>query len=255
MTITSPRFSLILFSLLIASFVTHAEVPVWQYEVIKRFRHDTHAYTQGLLIHNHTVYESTGLYGRSDLRRYAFADHEPDKIALPRRYFGEGIAVVGDRLYQLTWQEGIVYVYDVKSFKMLGRMRLPTQEGWGLTSNGKLMFMTDGSSTLYRILPNGFKIIAQVEVTADGKPVDKLNELEYIDGLIYANVYETDRIAVIDPDTGKIQAWLDLKGLTGPWTPTDPGAVLNGIAYDAKDQATYVTGKLWPWMYQIRVKK
>ena len=226
-------------------------VPVYTYEIINRYPHDADAFTQGLVFDNGVLYEGTGRYGRSSLREVDLATSDIKQIyELPAQYFGEGITVFGDRLIQLTWKSRTGFIYDRDSFERKGDFTYAT-EGWGLTHDGERLIMSDGTATLYFLDPLTFNTIGHIEVYDHDTPVDRLNELEYINGRVYANVWQTDDIAVIDPDSGQVTAWLGLSGLLPPdhSTPVD---VLNGIAYDAANDRLFVTGKLWPWLFEIR---
>lgn len=228
-------------------------VPVYTYEIVNRYPHDTGAFTQGLAFDRGTLYEGTGLYGRSSLRRVELATGKVKQIhELPAQYFGEGITVLEDVIVQLTWKSGRGFIYDRDSFKPKGDFTYAT-EGWGITHDGERLIMSDGTSTLYFLDPATFSTISHIQVYDNDTPVDSLNELEYINGQVYANVWQTDYIAVIDPDSGRVTAWLDLSGLLSPQDHSAPVDVLNGIAYDAVNDRLLVTGKLWPWLYEIRL--
>lgn len=223
------------------------------FRVIHTYPHDSHAFTQGLLYLDGHLYESTGLEGQSSLR---VEDLETGKIlqyvAIPAKYFGEGLAAFGDKLFQLTWQNHLALVYDRATLHMLHTFSYPG-EGWGLTSDGKNLILSDGTPTLRFLDPATFKEVRRVTVTSAGKPVEKLNELEFIHGEIYANIWYSDRIARISPQTGKVLGWIDLTGLLPAAQKTSDGAVLNGIAYDAVHDRLFVTGKLWPSILEIQI--
>ncbi len=229
-----------------------AETPVYGYRVIAVYPHDSNAFTQGLVYYHGNFYEGAGLRGRSSLRR---VDLETGQVlqyrALPDAYFGEGVTLYDDRLYQLTWQSHVGFIYDRASFDFLSSFKYPT-EGWGLTHNGRELIMSDGTPTLHFLDPDTLQELRQVSVRDEKGPVWQLNELEYIDGEVYANVWQTDRIARIDPETGRVKAWIDLSGLLPP--EDRPGAnVLNGIAWDDAGDRLFVTGKLWPKLFQIEL--
>jgi len=229
-----------------------AAAPEHTYQVVKVFPHDTSAFTQGLVYEDGQLIESTGRYGASTLRRVELETGGVlASVPLQSSYFGEGTTVLGDTIYQLTWREETAFVYDAASFEVTGTFSYPT-EGWGLTHNGSELIMSDGSQDLYFRDPDTFAELRRVEVTDGGAPVIRLNELEYINGEVWANQWLTDRIARIDPVTGEVMAWVDLSGIIDP-EPGDPNAVLNGIAYDAATGRLFVTGKYWPWLYEIRV--
>lgn len=231
---------------------THA-VPVEAYRVVHTFPHDPNAFTQGLVFVDGMLYESTGLRGQSSLRMVDLASGRVlQEHALPAQYFGEGLTDWGSHLIQLTWQSHVGFVYDRFSFRLLRTFPCPW-DGWGLTHDSRHLILSDGSSELYLLDPATFKEAGKISVTADGKPVENLNELEYIHGEIYANIWETNRIARISPTTGKVLDWIDLAGLRPASTMDNDNAVLNGIAYDSKTGRLFVTGKLWPKMYEIRL--
>lgn len=221
--------------------------------VVKTYPHDPSAFTQGLTLDDGWLYEGTGGYGRSSIRRIDLDSGQVAQLAtLDRAYFGEGIAILDERLYQLTWQQGTVFVYDVKSFHPLARFRY-AGEGWGLTTDGELLIVSDGSNELRYFEPADFTVVRTVAVTDGGTPVVRLNELEYINGEIWANVWGEERIARIDPRSGKVLAWLDLSGLH-PRDRRGMDDVLNGIAYDAAANRVFVTGKHWPRLFELRVE-
>lgn len=224
---------------------------VSSYRMIRSYPHDRQAFTQGLVFDAGFFYEGTGLQGRSSLRKLEPASGRIlKKINLEPSYFGEGITVFGDRIVQLTWQSHVGFVYDKSSFRVLRTFAYP-QEGWGVTHDGKRLMMSDGTSVLHFLDPNEYREIGTLGVHDERGPVTGLNELEYVQGLIYANVWPTDRIAVIHPRSGRVEAWLDLKGLLGP-ADSQGIDVLNGIAYDGRGDRLFVTGKLWPKMFEIR---
>ena len=230
-----------------------ATAPVARYEVVRSYPHDPQAFTQGLVYLDGVLYEGTGLNGKSSLRKVKLENGEVLQIQpLEARYFGEGIAVVGDTIVQLTWQSGMGFVYDRASFKRL-RSFTYTGEGWGLTFDGTRLIMSDGSDTLRFLDPKTFKEQGRIQVKDGNRPVEELNELEFVKGEIYANVWSTERIVRIAPATGAVTGWIDLKGLL---TPTEAAGVdvLNGIAYDAAGDRLFVTGKLWPKLFYIRVR-
>ncbi len=225
----------------------------YAYEVVKVYPHDENAFTQGLVIENGVLYESTGLYGNSSLRR---VDLETGNVlqmhALPPELFGEGITVFGNRIIQLTWRNQTGFVYDKNSFELAQEFSYPT-EGWGITNDGSQLIMSDGTSTLYFLNPETFDKTGQVEVhDRDNNPVPYLNELEYINGKVYANIWREEKIAVIDHHTGQVTAWIDLAGIYNQVT-YNPSSVLNGIAYDETGDGLFVTGKLWSQLFQIKL--
>lgn len=234
--------------------VPEPTAPVWSYQVVAEYPHDPDAYTQGLLINDGQLYEGTGRYGESGLRRVEMETGEVlQSHSLSEDYFGEGIAAVDDRIYQLTWLAGTGFVYDMESFTELETFSYPTQ-GWGLTYDGDRLIMSDGTSRIFFRNPETFEEIGVIEVHDDGLPVSNLNELEYINGEIWANIYTTDWIVRIDPLTGAILSWIDMSGLLpAEAAESDEVDVLNGIAYDPVADRLLVTGKLWPTMFEIEV--
>jgi glutaminyl-peptide cyclotransferase len=227
--------------------------PVSRYEIVRTYPHDRAAFTQGLFFLDGFLYEGTGLNGQSGIRKVRLENGEVVQVRkLESDYFGEGIAAVGDAIVQLTWQAGVGFVYDRATFE---RRRSFTYEGegWGLTYDGTRLIMSDGTPVLRFLDPKTFKVIGRLEVKDGGRPVDDLNELEMVKGEIFANVWSTDRIARISPKTGAVTGWIDLRGLL---SPADAAGVdvLNGIAYDAAHDRLFVTGKLWPKLFEIRLR-
>lgn len=230
-----------------------AGVPVFGYEVVNTYPHDRGAFTQGLLIHDGILYEGTGIKGRSSLRK---VDLETGKVLkehdIPGVYFGEGIAADGGRIVQLTWQSHKGFVYDRNTFELIKTFDYPT-EGWGITYDGRDFIMSDGSATLYFLDPESFGEVGRLEVYDDKGPVTRLNELEYVKGEVFANVWGSDRIARIDPKTGRVTGWIELGGLLSAADRKTPVDVLNGIAYDDETGRFFVTGKLWPKIFEIKI--
>lgn len=225
----------------------------YTYVIIDQFSHDPQAFTQGLVYSDGFFYEGTGLYGQSSLRKTIPQSGEVlKKINLTENLFGEGITLYNGKIIQLTWRENLGLVYDRESFAVLEVFSYST-EGWGLTCDEKHLIMSDGSSTLTFLDPDTYKPVRQIEVTSSQGPVRNLNELEYIKGEIYANVWLTDYIVRIDPRTGRVTGWIDLSGLFQPDAAADPVDVLNGIAYDYEQDRIFVTGKLWPVILEIRL--
>ncbi len=226
--------------------------PVYGYRVVNDYPHDPNSFTQGLLFDRGSLYESTGLYGRSTIRKADLKTGVVLRIRhLPPHYFGEGLAIWKDRLIQLTWRSRRGFVYD-RDFHKSGEFEYQT-EGWGITQNGEHLIMSDGTDTLRFWEPVRFTEVRRVHVHDHGGPIRFINELEYIEGEIYANVWGTDYLARISPDTGGITGWIDLKGLLGPSIRLPPGCVLNGIAYDKTKDRLFVTGKFWPRLFEIRL--
>ncbi len=220
-------------------------------EVLSTRPHDPAAYTQGLLLQGQMLYESTGRYGQSSLRRVDPQSGEVlQRIDLPQAVFGEGLARRGDRLVQLTYLEQTAFVYTIEGFLSVGRFSYQGQ-GWGLCYDGEHFLMSNGSSALTVRDPVTFEVVDQIDVTSQGMPVLNLNELEYVDGFVYANVYRTDRIVRIEKDTGKVTANIDAAGLLSPAEALHAD-VLNGIAYDREKEVFLITGKLWPKLFEVR---
>ncbi len=225
--------------------------PVYSYTIVNSYPHDPAAFTQGLVYADGVLYEGTGLRGQSTLRRVDLETGTVlEQIALEPEYFGEGIALFGDTIFQLTWQSNVGFRYAQESFERLGEFTYPT-EGWGLTHDGEQLIMSNGTAMLSFRDPATFAEIGRVQVTAASGPITRLNELEYIQGEVYANVWQTDRIARIDPATGHVTAWIDLSGLLSPEERQPPVDVLNGIAYDPTTDRLFVTGKRWPKLFEI----
>ncbi|MDE2803964.1 MAG: glutaminyl-peptide cyclotransferase [Gemmatimonadota bacterium] len=227
-------------------------VAVLGYELRRTLPHDPSGYTQGLLIHDGVFFESTGQYGESDVRRVDIATGEVlHSHGLSDEHFGEGIALVGDKLIQLTWKAGLAFVYDAATLAREGTFSYEG-EGWGLCHDGESLFMSDGSNTLQRRDPATFELLDHIDVTRSGFSVRNLNELECVGDDIYANIYLRDEIVRIDKTTGEVTGQLDAFGLSlASGRPADAGAVFNGIAYDEATGTFYVTGKLWPSMFEI----
>lgn len=224
------------------------------YERVDRFAHDPQAFTQGFLFHDGHFYESTGRYGQSTVRKVEVETGEViERTALPDQVFGEGLALRGDdQLVVLTWREQVGFVIELDGLQAEAIFRYPGQ-GWGLTTgpDGRL-YMSDGSDEIRVLDPETLTETGRIAVTAGGEPLGRLNELEWIEGEIWANVWQDERIARIDPETGDVTAWVDLTGLREDKTP-GPDDVLNGIAWDAENERLFVTGKLWPHVYEIEL--
>jgi len=229
-------------------------VPVYGYKVVATFPHDPAAFTQGLVFSGGELYESTGLEGASTLRRVELeTGRVRQRIAVPREHFAEGLALVGDALVQLTWRSGVGFVYDRKTFAKRRTFPVKT-EGWGLAYDGtSRLVMSDGSDRLFYLDPNTFAVARTVRVRSSGVPVDRLNELEWVEGEIWANVWTTDRIARIAPSSGEVVGWIALDTLWPRDRRTGGADVLNGIAYDPAQRRIFVTGKMWPRLYQIAI--
>jgi glutamine cyclotransferase len=231
------------------------QVPTYGFEVVNAWPHDRGSFTQGLVFHDGSLYESAGQYGESSLRR---VELETGRVLQKRdvapQYFAEGMTLFGGKIYQLTWQNQLGFVYDPATFQPAGTFRYDG-EGWGLTHDGESLILSDGSNQLRYLDPATFAVRRTVGVYDRGRAVVKLNELEYVKGEIYANVWHSDRVARIDPRTGRVTGWIDLAGLLpAAERGNDSDAVLNGIAYDERGDRLFVTGKLWPKLFEIRLK-
>lgn len=228
----------------------------WSIEVVKEYPHDTGSYTQGLFFHEGRLFETTGLNGKSTLRINNLATGEAQELRkFSRKYFAEGSVVLGDRLYVLTWTNKVVFVYDPQTLEYRSTWSYP-REGWGLTTDGRSLIASDGSSKLY-FMNADLKVEKTLTVTLNGRALRLLNELEWIDGKIWANIYTTDSIAVIDPKTGVVEALVDCSGLLPESLRTQDTDVLNGIAVlgEGRSQRIFLTGKNWPRLYEVRVQK
>lgn len=238
-------------------------LPVSGYEIVKTYPHDPKAFTQGLLYHDGFLYESTGQEGSSSLRKVEIETGKVvQKFDLPTESFAEGIVVVGDKIYQLTWQEGIARVFDIKDFKLIREFTYQG-EGWGITTDGTNLFMTDSTHVMRVLNPETFKTSRMLVVMReDGKPLMRLNELEFVKGEIWANIWHSEQpevlgkpnhIARIDPATGKLLGWINLDGISPDDIKRDEENTLNGIAYDAATDRIFVTGKKWKKLFEIKI--
>lgn len=236
-------------------FLTNTKAPVYTVKIINVYPHDREAFTQGLFYHEGFLYESTGLHGKSSLRKTDLKTGKIiKKIALPDQYFAEGITLHKNKIYQLTWTNKLMFVYDSGNFKRIRAIKY-SGEGWGITSDGQKLFMSDGSAKITCRDPDTFAVKSVLHV-ADGKTViSGINELEYIGGEIWANIFMEDIIARISPSTGEILGWVDLTPLYSMMNKYEGIDVLNGIAYDEKKERIFVTGKYWPYIFEIRIKK
>jgi glutamine cyclotransferase len=234
---------------------SNGPVPKYGYQILNIYPHDSNAFTQGLILVDGKLLESTGQEGSSSLRIV-----EPDtgvvlrKVDVPAPYFAEGITVLNGKVYQLTWQHEEGFIYDAQTLERVGQFKY-RGEGWGITSDGQSLIMSDGSSRLEFLDPATFGVTRTINVVDGPNAIKNLNELEFVKGEIYANVWHADRIAVIDPQSGRLKAWIDLKGLMPEGEQLDQEAVLNGIAYDQAKDTFFVTGKLWPRMFEIKIKR
>lgn len=233
--------------------------PTISYSILSQYPHDTSAFTQGLEFYKGKLYEGTGDFENSSLR---ITDHKTGKVEKKHMMgspsiFGEGITIFNNRLYQLTWQSHIVYMYDINNIdKPVKTFKWP-YDGWGLTNNGKHLIISDGTAVLYFVNPDDFRLLSTIRVADNSGPVNYLNELEYIDGFVYANVYETDLIVKINPESGQVVGKMDLSGLEEKFFPNQVppgrGLVLNGIAYDSTAKRMFITGKQWPKLFELKL--
>ncbi|CAN5694537.1 glutaminyl-peptide cyclotransferase [soil metagenome] len=238
-----------------ASNANAESVPKYGYEIVNTWPHDNDAYTQGLVFHDGKLLESTGQEGRSSLRSV-----EPEtgkvlkKINIPRPYFAEGITLFKGKIYQLTWQHQLGFIYDAERLEKLGEFSY-RGEGWGLTNDGSSLIMSDGTNRIRFLDPDNFRVNRTISVREGRTAVDRINELEYVHGEIYANIWHNERVARIEPQTGRVLGWIDLTGLRARSDANDNEAVLNGIAFDEANDRLFVTGKSWPTLFEIRVKQ
>ncbi|HBL53865.1 MAG TPA: glutamine cyclotransferase [Syntrophaceae bacterium] len=230
-----------------------SKAPVASIVVKNTYPHDTEAFTQGLLFHQGFFYESTGLLGKSTLARKDMKTGKVlQEVKLPREFFGEGIVLLKDKIYQLTWQNEAVLIYDARSLREIKRMKY-TGEGWGLASDGKYLLMSNGSSTITFRDPKSFKTVREIQVRDGDNPVERLNELEFIKGEIWANVYMEDVIVRISPKNGRVTGWIDLSELRSYLARSARVDVINGIAYDGEANRIFLTGKYWPKIFEIQI--
>ncbi len=248
--------TLLLALLLAATTVQRAPtpVPVQGVEIKATYPHDAQAFTQGLFFAEGQLYESTGLPGQSDVRKVRLADGKVlQRAVIPADQFGEGSTAWGKEIVSLTWQHGIAHRWDRATLRRTGGFRYQG-EGWGLTQDGRSLILSDGTPSLRFIDPVTFEEQRRITVTVDGQPVAQLNELEWVGGEIWANIWQTSRIARVDPATGAVKGWIDLAGLARLHASTDPDKVPNGIAYEPRSKRLFVTGKRWPKLYEIKLK-
>lgn len=227
--------------------------PVSRVRVLGEFPHDARAFTQGLVVSDGHLYEGTGKKGESSLRRVDLKTGRVERIVpMDPAYFGEGITVFQDRIFQITWQDRIAFVYDLKTMRQIKTHRY-ADEGWGLTHDGKNLIMSDGTSLLRFLDPETFEVVRRVRVRGPQGPIDKLNELEYVKGEVLANIWYSDRIVRISPESGEVLGWIDLGGAFPDRMRRNREEVLNGIAYDSTEDRLFVTGKNWPRLYEIEI--
>ena len=233
----------------------NAVVPEFGYQVVNIWPHDPSAFTQGLVFLDGKMIESTGQVGRSSLRNVELQTGKIlKKLDVPAPYFAEGIAHLNNKIYQLTWEQQLGFIYDAQTFEKVGQFQYDG-EGWGLTTDGRSLILSDGSNRLRFLDPDSFRVTKTIAVMDGKMPVRDLNELEFVNGEIYANIWHEDRIAAINPQSGRVTAWIDLAGLLQPGDVQDGEAVLNGIAYDQASDRIFVTGKLWPRLFEIKIKR
>ena len=237
----------------------HKDAPLIGYNIVNIYPHDTTAYTQGLQLYNGKLYEGTGDYEKSALLITDLKTGKEEKKHSigTDKIFGEGITIFKGKIYQLTWQSHVVYVYELGNIdKPIKTFNWP-YEGWGITNNGSDLIVSDGSANLYFVDPATFKVKSTVAVTEDGRPIDSINELEYIDGFVFANVYQSEFIVKVDPSSGHVAGTIDLPGLREKYFPKEiipeRTDVLNGIAYDSTTKKLFITGKRWPKLFEIKL--
>lgn len=231
------------------------KIPIYGYEVVHVFPHDVNAFTQGLVFHEGNFLESTGEVSRSSLRRVQIDNGSVvQKVDVPPPYFAEGITLLKGKIYQLTWQHQVGFIYDALTFEKTGQFNY-TGEGWGLANDGQSLILSDGSSRIRFLDPETFQVTKTIAVLDGHTSVQEINELEYVPGEIYANIWHADRIARINPQTGAVVGWINLAGLLKAGEAQDEEAVLNGIAYDQASGRLFVTGKLWPKVFEIRLTR
>jgi len=227
--------------------------PEYTFKIVRAFPHDPAAFTQGLVYHNGFLYEGTGLNNRSSLRKVRLETGEVlQRVDLAPEFFGEGITIFNNQVVQLTWQSQVGFVYNLEDFHLLRRFSYPG-EGWGMTTNGREIFMSDGTNEIRVLDPRTLLEKRRFKVHDGATSIDQLNELEFVEGEIFANVWQTNRIVRISPQSGKVAGWIDLTGLLNPMYHLESDAVLNGIAYDPKGKRLFVTGKLWPKVFEIQL--
>lgn len=242
-----------MFSGIIVSDAQNKSVKEYSLKILEVLNHDVNAYTQGLFFYKGRLFESSGQYGESFFREVDIKNGSAIRsFNLPKKYFAEGAVVFNERIYLLTWMEREVLVYDIKTFKQIGKL-FNMREGWGLTTDGKQLISSDGSSTICFHDPETFRELSKIVVTLKGKKVSELNELEYIEGSIWANIYGSDTIVIIDPKTGDVTATVDCKNLLSNKLRTSRTDVLNGIAYNPITKSIYLTGKYWPKMFRVEL--
>jgi glutamine cyclotransferase len=246
--------SVIMYVLLRGSSQSNTTESRYTVEIINTYPHDTNSFTEGLLFNDGFLYEGTGVNGNSKLLKIDLQTGDAlQSYSLPANYFGEGITIIDDKVIELTWQQHIGFVYEKNTFKLLGNFTYST-EGWGLTTDGQRLIMSDGTANLYFLDPATFNVTGSVQVHDFSGPVTQLNELEYVKGDIYANIFEQKQIAIINPATGLVKGWIDLSSLHDPSESVNRNNnVLNGIAYDAGGDRLFVTGKCWTQLFEVKL--
>jgi glutamine cyclotransferase len=233
----------------------NAVVPTHGYQIVGVWPHDANAFTQGLIFADGKLYESTGQVGQSSLRQVELQTGSVlKKVDVPAPYFAEGITLLNGKIYQLTWTHQLGFIYDAQKLEQIGEFKYDG-EGWGIANDGRSLIISDGSNRLRFLDPDSFRVTKTIAVLESKRPVEKLNELEYVNGEIYANIWHDQRIVTIDPQNGRVTGWIDLTGLLQPGDVQDPEAVLNGIAYDPASGRMFITGKLWPRLFEIKIKR
>lgn len=236
-----------------ASVLVNSKIPTYTYEVKNSWPHDPTAFTQGLIYNEGMLWESTGLYGSSSLRKVELQTGKVlQKLDVPKEYFAEGMTLFRGKIFQLTWQSNKGFIYDPLSFQKLGEFAYQG-EGWGLTHDSESLILSDGTNRLRFLDPQTFKVKKTISIFCEGRPLTELNELEYIKGEIYANIWHTEQIVRLDPGNGKILGFIDLTGLLMPKERNGEENVLNGIAYDSLHDRLFVTGKRWPKIFEIKL--
>ena len=232
-----------------------ATIPIYGYEVINTYKHDAKAFTQGLVFHEGALYESTGQYESSTLRKVELETGKVlQKYDLPRNVFGEGLTILNGKIYQISWREGLAWQYNLEDFKLIKEFQY-AGEGWGLTNDGKNLLMSDGTHIIRVINPENFETIRTIPIFRENNlPLMQINELEWVKGEIWANVWQDSMVARINPENGKILGWIDFSPMTKEEVKEPGNDVLNGIAYDEKTDRIFVTGKLWKKLFEIKVK-
>ena len=246
------KFVALMAVLAVLASCTEAKLKEYKLEIVAEYPHDTESYTQGLFFHDGDLYESTGMHGKSTFRKVDLATGDAlRKLNFDKQYFVEGSVIFGNELYILTWESRVAFVYDANTLEYKSSWKYP-REGWGLTTDGKHLIASDGTANLY-LKNNQFALDRKQLVTIDGRPVRWLNELEYIKGKVWANVYTSDEIVIVNPKNGKVEGLIDCKGLLPKILRTESTDVLNGIAYDPRTDKIYLTGKNWPKLYEVKL--